>query len=206
MFVTSCLLLFCVSSSSVNEHSPYTSGSCTETASTSLTGKQAEASDISDLRTCAQHAADLSLVSGSVSSNFVSFGTSERGEASCRMFADCGCVMGGQCDSSGGSYLSAAVSSLIKPVTSNKTVKTKAGNFQVTTSGTTQITDPLATETSECSDSFLDLMKTFQSKCEFARTTAYKRFVALCVVCVSLFVVVLGFAIAHHLEIKASQN
>ena len=63
--------------------------------------------------------------------------------------------------------------------------------------------DPLATP-DECSDSFVDLMKTFQSKCEFSRSVTYKRFVALCILAASLVVCAAGFGLAHFLQVKAS--
>jgi hypothetical protein len=100
--------------------------------------------------------------------------------------------------------VSLAISDLIKTSASEPAIAVQNGNYQVSSSNSAQNVDPLAKDADECVESFADLMRTFQSKCEYTRTLTYKRFVAAFVVLASLTVCAAGFGLAYYLDRKAA--
>jgi hypothetical protein len=182
---------------SIAAHTPFTFGSCSELPLGQLTEPDLSHAGVTSIQTCAQYAFDLQQVSKNI--NFVSFS-----DSSCTWFSACGCVAGGVCGTPAATTVSAEISDIIKPAKVATSVKVKSGNFQVQAAGpAAQASDPLHVETEECADMFSDLMKTFQSKCEFSRSRAYQRFVSAVIVVLSLGLCGAGFGIAAYLDRKA---
>ena len=182
-------------------------GRCTLSMRTlSIAGSAAQSSGVVSLATCAQYVKDQSSLGKSVGS-FVSWSNAE---ATCEGFSACACASGGVCNGEEG-WLSVAISDVIIPSKGPALTTTSGSNAPPpTVMETKKPVDPLATSATEtCDDSYIDLIKTFQTRCKLSRTTKLMRLIGLLTVLALAFLLGGAFYVANTLdqmEIKGAQS
>jgi len=126
------------------------------------------------------------------------------------MYSTCPCISNGACSMKDSGWSSVSVDSVV--LTAPDQVSITNPQIQPVVAGSTATHNefgayPLATEGKgeKCQDSYKDLLKTFQSKCNMTAQTRYNRFIALIALASMLGFSALVFGAAHlvdHLEIS----